>query len=450
MFKKKVTLFQVYQIFLYLSSFFIFIFSKSYPSASLSFFTFFIWLCLLFFADLIAIQFSFGKLVFNFSFAGTIYWAFFFLFGLHATLFLILIEKTLYYLWKKRPFQNSFQTASATFLSLYIPTILFNFNLSLTHNLFQTIGHITSFTIFASLVEILTLLLECSFRQNLSFLQLLNLEVRKFWFIDLIQIVFYSLFAILIILLWQSYPWAIPLLFIPFYGLKLVMEENQRIQKEIEKSLHVMNELLEAKDDYTERHTSRVSQYAVIIAKHYGLNQEQIETVAKVGKLHDIGKILVPDNVLRKADKLSKHEFEQIKRHVEYDFTPLIPQHFPIAQWLHLARMHHERYDGKGYPFGLKGDEIPIEARIVAVADAWDAMTSRRVYRANLSEEQALQILKDNAGTQWDPRVVEAFFKAYGAGEIQAISAQYKAWLKEQEWDALAKLQQFLSFAKEL
>jgi len=86
----------------------------------------------------------------------------------------------------------------------------------------------------------------------------------------------------------------------------------------------------------------------------------------------------------------------------------------------------------------------------VAVADAWDAMTSRRVYRANLSEEQALQILKDNAGTQWDPRVVEAFFKAYGAGEIQAISAQYKAWLKEQEWDALAKLQQFLSFAKEL
>lgn len=225
------------------------------------------------------------------------------------------------------------------------------------------------------------------------------------------------------------------------------MENGQKIQNELAKAMNALNDILEAKDEYTERHTERVSQYAVIIAKHYGgFSDQQLDLIAKVGKIHDIGKVVVKDEVLKKPAKLTPEEYEHVKLHVQQDFvTNLIPPQFPVAQWLQLARLHHERYDGKGYPFGLKGEEIPIELRIISVADAWDAMTSRRVYRASLDQDKALQTLQDGAGTQWDPEAVKAFFKAYDSGKIQAIQADYKAWLKQQKWDTLQKLEQYLS-----
>lgn len=252
------------------------------------------------------------------------------------------------------------------------------------------------------------------------------------------------------------------LLAIPILLSRKILHYLRDLSQEMEKTIEAMNDVLEAKDEYTERHTNRVAQYAGIIARHYGMPELETEQIVRAARLHDIGKILVQDDILKKPDKLTREEYEQIKIHVQYDMiSSVVPQQFPVYQALELGRLHHERVDGTGYPFGLKGEEIPIGARIIAVADAWDAMTSRRVYRANLPHRKALEILHENAGIQWDLKVVEAFFKAYRSGEIHAVSAEFKAlqildsitepdvhslfgaaaeyeaWRKKQEWETM-------------
>jgi putative nucleotidyltransferase with HDIG domain len=186
--------------------------------------------------------------------------------------------------------------------------------------------------------------------------------------------------------------------------LKLKSEEVLRSQDVI-KSLVAA---VEAKDNYTEGHSSRVAEAAVWLAREVGLNAQE-QTLVKNGCiLHDIGKINVSDLILRKNGPLSREEYEQMKRH------PLIGEQVckPLAfarPFLDIIRHHHERVDGKGYPDGLKGEEISLQARIAAIADAWDAMTSDRPYRKALSPSVAFSRLHEGAGTQWDEALVMAF-----------------------------------------
>jgi HD-GYP domain-containing protein (c-di-GMP phosphodiesterase class II) len=179
-----------------------------------------------------------------------------------------------------------------------------------------------------------------------------------------------------------------------------------------EEMVNTLGDLLEEKDEYTYEHTLRVADFVKMIAEELNLSSDETERCVKVGKLHDIGKIIVRDAVLKKEGKLSPEEYQEIKQHVSR-IPELFPDNHSLAQIFHLAMYHHEWYNGKGYPFGAKGDEIPLEARVVAVADAWDAMTSRRVYRSSFSHEKALRIMRENSGIQWDPTVVEAFFRVY-------------------------------------
>lgn len=205
----------------------------------------------------------------------------------------------------------------------------------------------------------------------------------------------------------------------PFLMLYRLPRSLLDIQHEMGMALQVVGDILEERDEYTYGHTLRVADYSRMIAEEMKLKPEQVETCVVVGRLHDIGKIAVQDEVLKKDGALSKEEYHHIQEHVR-----IIPELFPrmdlFGKLLHIAMYHHERYDGQGYPFGVKGEAIPLEARIVAVADAWDAMTSQRVYRANLSEDKALQVLRNYSGAQWDPKVIEAFFKAHGKGRLRA------------------------------
>lgn len=165
---------------------------------------------------------------------------------------------------------------------------------------------------------------------------------------------------------------------------------------------------IEARDSYTKQHSERVTKYALQIAEVMNLDEEEREVIKFGGYLHDIGKIGVKDTVLLKPGKLTDEEFEEIKRHSEIGDNILKPiKFFPKER--DLIRHHHERYDGRGYPDGLGGEDIPLTARILAVADTYDAMTSTRPYRKALEHKVAVEEIIRCAGKQFDPKVVEAF-----------------------------------------
>jgi response regulator RpfG family c-di-GMP phosphodiesterase len=170
---------------------------------------------------------------------------------------------------------------------------------------------------------------------------------------------------------------------------------------------------IEAKDPYTKQHSQRVTDLAVVIAKEMQCGPDQIDTLRVAGQLHDLGKLGVKDSILLKPGRLSKEEFDQIKTHPAIGESIIAPIGL-LPDERALIRHHHERWDGKGYPDGLMGEQIPLLARILSVADAFDAMTSDRPYRAALSHRTGLDEIIRCKGTQFDPQVVEAFRSAFG------------------------------------
>ena len=179
--------------------------------------------------------------------------------------------------------------------------------------------------------------------------------------------------------------------------------------------LVALSRTVEARDNYTERHLYRVADRSVGMARRMGMSEREIESVRLDGLYHDLGKIAVPDRVLHKPAALDRAEYALVRRHPEAGaeiVRPLRAFDGPEAAVLH----HHERFDGTGYPYGLRGEEIPLAARIVAVADAFDAMTTDRPYRAALPHDVALQRLSDGSGEQWDPLIIELFLAQYVGG----------------------------------
>lgn len=165
---------------------------------------------------------------------------------------------------------------------------------------------------------------------------------------------------------------------------------------------------VDAKDQYTHQHILRVQRYAVAIAVEMGFTGDDLEAVNTGALLHDIGKLGVPEHVLVKPGRLTEEEFNQIKKHPEIGAAILDPVEFPWPV-IPIVKYHHEKWDGTGYPEGLKGEEIPLSARIMAVADVYDALTSSRSYRSAWSHEKAYEVICKDVGTHFDAQVVEAF-----------------------------------------
>lgn len=180
---------------------------------------------------------------------------------------------------------------------------------------------------------------------------------------------------------------------------------------------------VEAKDEYTRGHSERVALYGKRIAQELGVSKDHCERLYLTGVLHDVGKIGVRDAVLRKPGPLTDEEFEEIKQHPDMGWQ-ILQDLEPLAYVLQGVLYHHEQFDGRGYPDNLVGSNIPLDGRILAVADAYDAMTSDRPYRAGMPHEKAESILRAGAGKQWDPDVVEAFFRCIS--DILAIKAAYR------------------------
>ena len=165
---------------------------------------------------------------------------------------------------------------------------------------------------------------------------------------------------------------------------------------------------LEEKDPYTAGHGERVSKYATLVAERLGIDGKLLEDLRMAAWLHDIGKIGIRDKVLNKPGKLSLDEFEEIKSHPVKGAEILseVPSFRKMVPWV---KYHHEHWDGSGYPEGLKGKQIPLEARIIGVVDVYDALTTQRAYRKAFSPEMALQIMKNESGKSFDPVVLAAF-----------------------------------------
>lgn len=197
-----------------------------------------------------------------------------------------------------------------------------------------------------------------------------------------------------------------------FFGPLLLARHSFKLYMEMRNlyisTIQTLNSAMEAKDPYTHGHASRVEKYSVDLAEAYGLGFESIQNIKNAAILHDIGKIGVNDNILNKATKLSRDEYEQIMKHPSLGAEIISKVDF-LKKVSGSIRHHHERYDGKGYPDGLSGDDIPLEACIIAIADAYDAMTADRPYRKALSKEKALEEIENNAGTQFHPELARKF-----------------------------------------
>src|SRR5262245_61038020 len=197
-------------------------------------------------------------------------------------------------------------------------------------------------------------------------------------------------------------------------GLEARVEaQAHRIEELFLEGVHALVYALEAKDAYTRGHSMRVANYSIEIAHAMDLSRDMVETIALGAELHDVGKIGVSESVLHKAGKLSDAEYRHIMEHTVIGARILGPLMKDAPGALAIVRSHHERLDGAGFPDGLKGEQIPFEARLVSVADAFDAMTSVRPYRPSLSVEQAIHELEHGKSVQFDPAVVDAFCQAF-------------------------------------
>jgi putative nucleotidyltransferase with HDIG domain len=196
----------------------------------------------------------------------------------------------------------------------------------------------------------------------------------------------------------------------------LALYEN--IYDNLFSTLYAFVETIEARDPYTKQHSVNVSTYAMSIAKAYGCSQDEIAKLNVSGNLHDIGKIGIPDSIILKTGRLTDEEYEIIKKHPVIGSN--IIGHF--GMWTDeqsIIRHHHERFDGKGYPDGLKGEEIPFLARILSVADVYDALTTDRSYRRKMPDHVAVKIIRENAGSQFDPNIVNIFLELHSKEEIK-------------------------------
>ena len=189
-----------------------------------------------------------------------------------------------------------------------------------------------------------------------------------------------------------------------------VRKQSKKIRNSFLNAVTALVYALEAKDKYTSGHSQRIAEISIAIAREMDLKQQDIDKIMLAGLIHDIGKIGVRASVLNKPDKLTEPEFQHVMAHSEigeHILNPIVED----EQILKAVRNHHEHHDGTGYPDGLSGGQIPLGARILAVADAYDAITSERPYRKAMSIQKAFSILEECKGSQFDPEVVDAFFR---------------------------------------
>jgi putative nucleotidyltransferase with HDIG domain len=211
------------------------------------------------------------------------------------------------------------------------------------------------------------------------------------------------------------------ILVVTAYAMGTLFERKEAHVRELRETYYGILLILRqfiSKDKYTQNHSYRVSVYAAKIASYLGLGAERIEDVRAAALLHDIGKLEISREILYKAARLSEAEFREMQRHVEKGIEILQPVGGSLRRVIPIILSHHDKFDGSGYHL-TRGEEIPLEARVISVADVFDSLTSDRPYRKAMSPFEAKEIITKGSGTEFDPKVVNAFLVAFRKGEME-------------------------------
>jgi HD-GYP domain-containing protein (c-di-GMP phosphodiesterase class II) len=240
------------------------------------------------------------------------------------------------------------------------------------------------------------------------------------------QIVWHELsmipLGVFLAVLWRYNPVSVALAALPLLVVRHSYKVANDLQGQTHSALLALVRVIDERDHHTLDHSDRVAEYARLIAQALELPQEEIEVIVPAAQLHDLGKVGMADDILFNPKSLNSAERKSAQRHAEVG--AMLLSKFPLFEkGAVLVRHHHERYDGKGYPDGLKGEDIPMGARIIAVADAFQAMTEQRPYRRAFSRDEAIAELKAGSGTQFDPKVVQAFLSILESRESLTPSA---------------------------
>jgi HD-GYP domain-containing protein (c-di-GMP phosphodiesterase class II) len=227
-----------------------------------------------------------------------------------------------------------------------------------------------------------------------------------------------EIFGVLFAIIWSVSPWLSPLFGLPILVLHRAYFQAERLRSESITALGAMADLIENRDSFTHNHTSAVSTGARRLAERLGLGADEVWQISVGARLHDLGKVVVRDAILLKPGRLTAEEMAEMQKHclVGYEVLTRFSSLQAVAQ---LIRSHHERFDGQGYPDHLSGDSLPVGAAIIAVVDAFDAMTTDRPYRKGMPVADALGIIRRGLGTQWHPTV--------GAAFVEMIEAEQRA-----------------------
>ncbi len=226
----------------------------------------------------------------------------------------------------------------------------------------------------------------------------------------LIQLLTLPTLGVLFAVLYRIQPWALILIILPLVALYYSLRSTEQVRQQAHRTIERLSDVLDRRDPSTYEHSQRVAEYCRLICEEMKLPADFTETVVLAARVHDLGKIAIPDNILFKPGKLTPQEWIVMRTHASEgaDILAGIDSYVPS---LAIIRHHHERWDGKGYPDGLAGEEIPLGARIVAVADTYDAMVSVRPYRRGLHTLTVLEEIERHAGDQFDPRVAATFVR---------------------------------------
>ncbi|WP_430883963.1 HD-GYP domain-containing protein [Fusibacter sp. JL216-2] len=255
------------------------------------------------------------------------------------------------------------------------------------------------------------------------------LQERRFWVVVQEQLWCLHNFAaiapigILMLFSYKTYGWFFAsLIFGPLLLARYSFSMYIEMKKMYFETIRTLSNALDAKDEYTNGHSHRVAEYSVKIAEQLNLSPKEIETVKTAALLHDIGKIGIKDEVLNKPGKLDFKEFYEVQQHPEIGAN-IIKDVAALQRVSVIIRYHHERFDGNGYPDSINGDQLPIESAIIAVADAYDAMTSDQSYRKAMSHEAAVEIIRSASGSQFHPEVVDVFLDLNISQTTEALYA---------------------------
>lgn len=293
-------------------------------------------------------------------------------------------------------------------ITIYLSWIVYNFfasnapGLNLKENFSAMILSCMTY-VFANYLLVSTII---ALSQGKKLVLLLTKDAK----LELLHFAALAPVSLLIVILYIVEPLSVLIVFLPLAVAHFSFDNYINLRKQTKTTVEVLAEIIDKRDSYTSKHSYRVSEYCNLISEELQLSPDDTEVIVTAARVHDLGKIAIPDSILLKQGRLEPGERDKMLSHSREGYN-ILNNLKPYKSGAKLVLYHHERFDGTGYPGGLKGDNIPLGARILAVADSYDAMTTDRPYRKAMSEKVAMDELKRCSGTQFDPKVVEAFLR---------------------------------------